>query len=354
MSIYTEAEHAVALTDTMHWIKHPPMTPEERYRYGRYHWRLKDYNEALRWFSMALEDHVEAAWFDIGLGLINDFFDLETNPEICGQNTEDRSVTDDTASVTADPAVCFRHAWNYYSSIAEPDSEELFRKAWMLRRGLGTEADPEAARMMFEQIPGMHPDLTPEDFKIYCEYTVEGSDASAATDICKLPIGDAFLELATYKLESILREAEKDDGTESADGKAADEKSADRKNVDRKNIDGKTADRNCPDQECIRDIREGRLLLKKACDFHCEEAQFLDYRLFGADFGKYEYQDEIRQLYSFRIGQYGRVCDVNPSRKAYLRMIQMYEDGFPGDGPERRADFARKAQKYYKKIEAMG
>ena len=65
-------------------------------------------------------------------------------------------------------------------------------------------------------------------------------------------------------------------------------------------------------------------------------------------------QDEIRQLYSFRIGQYGRVCDVNPSRKAYLRMIQMYEDGFPGDGPERRADFALKAQKYYKKIEAMG
>ncbi len=353
MSIYTEAEHAVALTDTMHWIKHPPMTPEERYRYGRYHWRLKDYNEALRWFSMALEDHVEAAWFDIGLGLINDFFDLETNPEICRQDQRTGSDTskDEAYFLTSDPEICFQNAWYYYSSIAVPDSEELFRKAWMLRRGLGTEADPEAARVMFEQIPGMHPDLTPEDFKIYCEYTVEGSDASAATDICKLPIGDAFLELTTYKLESILREAEKDDGTESADGKAADEKNTDRKNVDRKNIDGKTTDRNCPDQESIR---EGRLLLKKACDFHCEEAQFLDYRLFGADFGKYEYQDEIRQLYSFRIGQYGRVCDVNPSRKAYLRMIRMYEDGFPGDGPERRADFARKAQKYYKKIEAMG
>ena len=335
MSIYTEAEHAVALTDTMRWIKHPPMTPEERYRYGRYHWRLKDYNEAFRWFSMALEDRVEAAWFDIGLGLINDFFD----PEKCGQNTGGLAVTEDAASVTSDPAVCFRHAWNYYSSIAEPDSEELFRKAWMLRRGLGTEADPEAARVMFEQIPGMHPDLKPEDFEIYCEYTVEGSDASAATDICKLPIGDAFLELATYKLESILREAEKADGMKSAD---------------RKNIDGKTADRNCQDQENIRDIQEGRILLKKACDFHCEEAQFLDYRLFGSDFGKYEYQDEIRQLYSFRIGQYGRVCDVNPSRKAYLRMIRMYENGFPGDGPERREDFARKAKRYYKKIEAMG
>lgn len=318
MSIYTEAEHAVALTDTMRWIKHPPMTPEERYRYGRYHWRLKDYNEAFRWFSMALEDRVEAAWFDIGLGLINDFFD----PEKCGQNTGGLAVTEDAASVTSDPAVCFRHAWNYYSSIAEPDSEELFRKAWMLRRGLGTEADPEAARIMFEQIPGRHPDLKPEDFEIYCEYTVEGSDASAATDICKLPIGDAFLELATYELESILKETTV-----------------------------KTAGRNCPDPESIR---AGRHLLKKACDFHCEEAQFLDYRLFGDDFGKYEYQDEIRQLYSFRIGQYGRVCDVNPSRKAYLRMIRMYENGFPGDGPERREDFARKAKRYYKKIEAMG
>ncbi len=300
MSIYTEAEHAVALTDTLHWINHPPITPEDRYRYGRYHWRLKDYNEALRWFCMALEDHVEAPWFDIGLGLINDFFDTEPDQKN-GQNTAVLSERSETVSVAADSAVCFRNAWNYYSAIAEPDSEELFRKAWMLRRGLGTEADPEAARLLFEQIPGMHPDLTPKDFDIYCEYTVEGSGASAATDICKLPIGNALLELATYKLESILKE-------------------------------------------------EGRLLLRKAYDFHCEEALFLDYRLFGADFEQYEYKDEIRQLYSFRIGQYGRVCDVHPSRKAYLRMIRMYEDGFPGDGPERREDFARKAQRYYKKI----
>lgn len=327
MSIYTESEHAVALTDTMRWIKHPPMTPEERYQYGRYHWRLKDYNEAFHWLSMALEDHVEAAWFDIGLGLTNDFFDLE----ICSQNTEILSETAETDSVAADPEVCFRNAWRYYSDIAAPNSEELFRKAWLLRRGLGTKADPEAARLLFERIPEMYPNLTPEDFKIYCEYTVEGSDASAAADICKLPIGDAFLELATYKLDFILKEMEKGSDT--------------------KNTDEKAAGRNQADQERIR---EGRLLLKKACDFHCEEALFLDYRLFGANFGKYEFQDEIRQLYSFRIGQYGRVCDIDPSRKAYLRMIRMYENGFPGDSPERREDFARKAQKYYKKIEAMG
>ena len=46
MSIYTEAEHAIALSDTLWWIEHPPMTAVERYAYGLYQYRLKDYNEA--------------------------------------------------------------------------------------------------------------------------------------------------------------------------------------------------------------------------------------------------------------------------------------------------------------------
>lgn len=295
MSNYTEAEHAVALIDTLYWIKHPPITPESRYRYGRYHWRLKDFNEAYHWFCLALTDNVEAAWFDIGLCLIRDLIDPDE---------EDISVPGSEE--------CFQNAWQHYSSIPNPDSEELYRKAWMLRHGHGTQPDPAAARLLFEKIPGMHPDLTTKDFEIYCDYSVDGSDVAVSTDVCKLPVGDAFLELAEYKLEESKKIG------------------------------------NSPEH-----ITEARRLLKKAYDYHCEEALFYDYRLFGTDFEKYEYQDDIRQLFSFRIGQYGRVCDVDPSRKAYLRLIHMYESGYPGDTPQRCEDFARKADKYYKKIEAL-
>lgn len=36
MSIYSEAEHAIALTDTLYWNGHSPMTPFQRYLFGRY------------------------------------------------------------------------------------------------------------------------------------------------------------------------------------------------------------------------------------------------------------------------------------------------------------------------------
>ena len=66
MSVYTEAEHAIALTDTLYWIDHPPITPVQRYLFGRYHYRLKDFNTAFHWFTLSLSDGVDQAWFDIG------------------------------------------------------------------------------------------------------------------------------------------------------------------------------------------------------------------------------------------------------------------------------------------------
>lgn len=281
MSEYTEAEHTVALTDTKYWIENPPASPEERYCYGRFHWRLKDYNEACRWFCLALEAGIQKAWFDIGTGLLHDLFDLETQ--------------DFPYPFPSDANICFQKAWDYYASLENPDCEGLYRKAFMLRYGYGTEADPKAARILFRQAVEIHPELTPASFRISCEYTIQGADPSASPEICKLPAGDALMELALYET----------------------------------------------------DPSEKRRLLKKSYDFHCEEALFLDYRLFGSDFSSYSYPDEIRQLYSFRIGQYGRVCEVHPAEKVYRRMAQMYEQGFPGDDPARNQDFARKAKKYY-------
>ena len=128
-------------------------------------------------------------------------------------------------------------------------------------------------------------------------------------DICKLPLGDACYELALYYLNGLT-----------------------------------PVEKNIP---------KGRALLKNASDFHNAEALLLDFELFGQDYSAYEYQDDIRELYSFIIGQYGRVCDVHPSVKAYERLITMYENGYPGDEGQRKSDFASKAKPLYKKMEAL-
>lgn len=288
MSIYTEAEHAIALSDTLYWIEHPPMTPKEHYAYGLYQYRLKDYSEAFHWFSIAASDGVEDAWFDMGQCLLPD------NPQAA--------------------QACFKNAWNYYCLPSE-NPEVLYRRAWMLRYGCGTEQVFSEAYNLFQTVADHYRELTPADFDICCEYSLEGSgicaDSTKASPIshCKLPAGAALFELAKYFLEGLS-----------------------------------PVDKN---------IENGRSLLKKAYDFHCEEALFYDFNLFGGNYNTYEYQDDIRELYSFRIGQYGRVCDINPSKETYLRLIQTYEKGYPGDNAERRLDFAKKAAPLYKKMEAL-
>ena len=303
MSVYTEAEHAIALADTLHWIGHPPMTPAARYAYGLYHFRLKDYNEAFHWFLLALEDGVEDAWYDIGECLRFGYID-------------DSARTTDITMQT-----CYCSAFNYYSSLTagnntENDADDssmaaiaFYRTGYMLRYGLGTDQDTTKAYALFQKAVGIYPDLTPDSFNITCDYSIDGSGISAPTDICKLPVGHAFFELALYYTEGIA--------------------------------------------PVSIDIQKGRILLKKAYDFHSEDALFFDFKHFGANYVLYEYKDDIRELFSFRIGQYGRVCDVHPSKKAYLRLIQMYENGYPGDEGQKKNDFALKAKPLYKKMEAI-
>lgn len=309
MSIYTEAEHAIALSDTLYWIEHPPITPRERYAYGLYQYRLKDYNEAFHWFSLAASDGIQHAWFDMGQCLL--------------QNSVDKPCPDTTLKDALDANFCFKKAWAYYSLSMDKtvpenlsqSSDVLYRRAWMLRYGYGTEPDLETAYNLFQTVAARHKDLTSSDFDICCDYSCEGSGisadnaASSPVNNCKLPVGTAYFELAKYFLEGLA--------------------------------------------PAHKNIEEGRKLLKKAYDFHCEDALFLDFAQYGSDYGSYEYPDDIRELYSFRIGQYGRVCDINPSKKAYLRLIEMYENGYPGDNAERRLDFAKKAKPIYKKIEAL-
>lgn len=308
MSVYTEAEHAIALTDTLYWIDHPPITPVQRYLFGRYHYRLKDFNEAFHWFTLALSDNVGQAWFDIGECLRLNLVDSEISAgflSTCQENFGCNNLPD-----TKIIELCYKNAWEYYSAEASEDSqlskgESLFRRGFLLRYGLGTAADADRAYRLFSEVTDIHDSLTPDDFDICCDYSGAGTSdggtqVSSPVDVCKLPAGAALFEMAMYHSGS-----------------------------------------------------DQRRLLKKAYDFHFEEALFYDYEHCGKSYEDYEYQDDIRELVSFRIGQYTRIHDVNPSAKALDRLACMYENGYPGDDEERRKAFAMKAVPLRKKIEVL-
>lgn len=308
MSVYTEAEHAIALTDTLYWIGHPPITPVQRYLFGRYHYRLKDFNAAFHWFTLALSDSVEQAWFDIGECLRLDLIDAEASVDFFSRYQENpgcKNISDEALI-----ECCYKNAWNYYSdedteSSYLPKGESLFRRGFLLRYGLGTAPDSDTAYHFFNDVVKLHSSLTPDDFNICCDYSNAGTSdggtqISSPVDLCKLPAGASLFEMAMYHSND-----------------------------------------------------EQRRLLKQAYDFHFEEALFYDYEHCGKTYEDYEYQDDIRELFSFRIGQYTRVHDVNPSPKALDRLACMYENGYPGDNEERRKTFAMKAAPLRKKIEVL-
>ncbi len=319
MSIYTETEHAIALTDTLHWIDHPPMTPIQRYLFGRYHYRLKDFNEAFHWFCLALSDHVEQAWFDLAECIRLDLIDSEVLSKHLSYIQINTDFTHTNIS-----EYCYKRAWNYYStehspSSELPENETAFRCGFLLSYGYGIQADPAKAQILFSNILTFYNNLTSDHFNICCDYSKAGiSDGgtliSAPVEVCKLPVGSAAFELAKcefYSIAEIYAEYKKDR------------------------------------------FSHVRMLLKKAYDFHCEDALFFDYANFGQNYDTYEYQDDIRELFSFRIGQYTRVHDINPSVKALERLACMYENGYPGDDAERKKSFALKATPLRKKIDTL-
>ena len=63
MSYYTDAEHAVAIILTRKWSKHRPVTAVEFMEYGRFQLRMKDFEEARRWFLGSADKGCGEAWF---------------------------------------------------------------------------------------------------------------------------------------------------------------------------------------------------------------------------------------------------------------------------------------------------
>ncbi|MDD3217598.1 MAG: hypothetical protein PHC41_01165 [Lachnospiraceae bacterium] len=288
MSVYTEAEHAIALTDTIAWEEHRPDNPQEFFQYGQYQYRLKDYNAAYNYYFRASENDYILAWFEMGECIRRELID----EEIIGNHAEAEA--------------CYKKAWEYLESKSNINDLGTFQKACMLRYGHGTDINTQEAYEIFTGLAKQYECYTSEDFVVNTVYTIKGSVADKDTTPCKSIAGAVLYELAKYQLEGI--------------------------------------------SPCAQDIEGARKLLKRAYDFHYEEALFLDYEIAEKNYESYEYQNDIRQLYGFRIGQYGRITDVHPSIKAYSRLIHMYEEGYPGDNSLRKAEFAEKANRFRKLV----
>lgn len=100
-----------------------------------------------------------------------------------------------------------------------------------------------------------------------------------------------------------------------------------------------------------KDEKKARELYWLAYDLNYEEAIFEHYRLSGSDFEKYTYQRELKEAYSFRIGQLMRITAIAPGRDAYEKMAAIYENGYPGDKGEEDICFRERAVEYRKKAE---
>ncbi len=99
---------------------------------------------------------------------------------------------------------------------------------------------------------------------------------------------------------------------------------------------------------CEKSYAVAREYLRKAYEEHYEEAIFKDFELFRGDFCDYEYQREIKEAYSFKLGQFIRVAELRQTKESIQNVIQMYQNGYPGDSGEKGQEFIRKADKYIK------
>lgn len=259
MSHYTEAVHTAALIETKNWIAHPPVSAQDFYLYGQYHFRLKDYSEAFHWFLHAATNGCTDAWFDIAVCLDKNLLSLEEQ-SVLPAHTDPGSL-----------------AFLYYQQKAENTTKEaltLYRLAFLYRYGIGTQSNPIAAQELF----------------------TEASILAEKTD--PFTAGSCLYEIALYYANGIA---------------------------------GVTAD-----------SLTARKLLRESYAMGCADALRYDYEQYCSDYTVYDLQDDIRELYSFELGQHVRVHELRPTEKTRERVLAFYEQGYPGDSEDRRLAFAKK------------
>ena len=81
LSLYTDREHERALSETLYWMERNPITKEEKYDYGEYQFKLKDYKEAVKWYRESAEQLYIPAMYKLAycirhnLGISSDNYD---------------------------------------------------------------------------------------------------------------------------------------------------------------------------------------------------------------------------------------------------------------------------------------
>lgn len=98
---------------------------------------------------------------------------------------------------------------------------------------------------------------------------------------------------------------------------------------------------------------KARTFLRKSYDQHYENAIFKDFEIYNGLFEDYEYQREIKEAYSFKLGQHLRVAELRSDKNSYEFVISMYQNGFPGDTGAKRAAFIKKAERFMKVYDSL-
>lgn len=128
LSLYTDREHERALSETVYWIEKSPVTKEEKYDYGEYQFRLKDYKEAVKWYKESAEQLYIPAMYKLA-------YCMRYNLGISSDNNEETML--------------FRQVITH-DKEAE-DSEAKYRLGMCYAYGYGTEIDEKKGISYFNE-----------------------------------------------------------------------------------------------------------------------------------------------------------------------------------------------------------
>jgi len=209
MSEYTDKEHKRVLFETLHWQMHAPVTANEQYVYGEYQYRLYDYKEAVKCFSLAAAENSIPAIYKLaycaqyGLGMeINEkqakklFLKILEVPA----NIEDTEHSYRVGMCFAygyGVAVDSRRAMNYFKQAGN-FPEALYQIGLMHRDGrAGAGIEKQAAAEYFRKA-----------YDVFCEEAIFALFALFEGDFAAFPYVREIKEAYSFKLGRLLRVAE--------------------------------------------------------------------------------------------------------------------------------------------------